>query len=76
MLELEYEEIEARAELKPSAGEAAAIDPRVWVERRIEQVFLADENVRGLREALRTSRCRSTRPRAGSATRPTRPSPG
>jgi capsular exopolysaccharide synthesis family protein len=53
MLELEYEEIDARAELEAVRREAAAINPRVWVERRIEQVFLADENVRGLREALK-----------------------
>ena len=53
LLDLEYAEIEARSELEAVRRQAAATDPRVWVERRIEQAFLANEDVRTLREALR-----------------------
>ncbi|RUL84918.1 exopolysaccharide transport family protein [Tautonia sociabilis] len=53
LLELEYEEIEARADLEAVRRQAAATDPRVWVDRRIEQVFLSDERVNALRGAIR-----------------------
>lgn len=53
LLELEYEEIEARAALEAVRREAGNTDPRIWVERRIEQVFLSDPDVRSLREALK-----------------------
>lgn len=53
LLKLEYDEIEARAELETIRRQAAGTDPRDWVERRIEQAFLSNEDVRSLREALR-----------------------
>ncbi|QDV39625.1 exopolysaccharide transport family protein [Tautonia plasticadhaerens] len=53
LLELEYEEIEAKAELEAVRREAGGTDPRIWVERRIEQVFLSDPDVRSLREGLK-----------------------
>ncbi|QDV38204.1 sigma-70 family RNA polymerase sigma factor [Tautonia plasticadhaerens] len=72
MLELEYEEIEARAGLEVARQEAGKVDPRVWVERRIEQEFLADPDVRALRKELKEIQVRidevSRRLRSGGPT--------
>ena len=53
LLELEYQEIDARAELETIRQQAASTDPKVWADKRIEQVFMEDEQILALRQAIR-----------------------
>lgn len=53
LLDLEFEEVEVRSNLEAIRRQAAATDPRAWVERRIEQFFKENGEVQALLEALR-----------------------
>ena len=53
LLEVQFAQVEADAELKSARSRAAQADPRRWIDLQVEAAFLADEHVAGLREQLR-----------------------
>ena len=54
LMEVEFDEIEARQMLEDARLEAAAIpDPRRWLDRQVEQQFLAAPEVQQIRAELR-----------------------